>query len=175
MEFAIALPLLIFLLYGLATVSINIFQLARAQLADYVLESEAQYVMNRVTDEARAARTINFGIPVGDMLDKITIVYHAVDMDSNNELTIADIWERQIFIPYAKKGTQITNLYAKRNDDGIYRNPITGENFFGETQVNRFKFDKQGKVLHFTLELESLVTGKKIRLNTAIFMPACIN
>ena len=39
-EFAIALPLLILLTYGLATVGGKIFYLGRIQLADYVLEEE---------------------------------------------------------------------------------------------------------------------------------------
>ena len=44
-EFAIALPLLILLLCGLGEVGTEIFKLGRDQLADYVLESEAQYFM----------------------------------------------------------------------------------------------------------------------------------
>ena len=44
-EFAIALPLLILVMYGLAIVSMKIFSLGKEQLADYVLEAEAQYVI----------------------------------------------------------------------------------------------------------------------------------
>ena len=169
-EFAIALPLLILLLYGLATVSIKIFQLGRSQLADYVLETEAQYVMKRVTDEARAAKTIEIE-SVTNALDKVTIIYHTVD---NENLTIADIWERQIFVPNVDDGICRT-LNAERQDNVILPNPITGGNFFGDTKINRFKFDKHGRLLHFTLEMESFVTGKKIRLVTTVFMPACEN
>ena len=172
-EFAIALPLLIFLLYGLATVSIKIFELGRTQLADYVLESEAQYVMNRLSDDARAAKTIELE-KVNDALDKITIVYHTVETDTSNNLTIADLWETQIFVPNFENDAYRT-LNAKRKDEGPLGNPITGGNFFGDTKINRFKFDKRGKILHVALEMESLLTGKKIRLNTAIFMPACEN
>ena len=52
-EFAIALPLLILVFYGLANVAVKIFALGRIQLADYVLEDEARYVMQRITASAQ--------------------------------------------------------------------------------------------------------------------------
>ena len=33
--------------------------------------------------------------------------------------------------------------------------------------------DKDKKILHIELELESLVTGHKIKIATAVFMPSC--
>ena len=68
-EFAIALPLLIFLMYGLASVGTKIFHASRDQMANYILESEAQYVMERVTQEARVAKSIKV-TPLTDEFDK---------------------------------------------------------------------------------------------------------
>ena len=190
-EFAIALPLLIFIMYGLATVSIKIFQQSKSQIANYILESEAQYVMEHVTQEARVAKEIKITeYPGEDDFDKIEIHYHTggtvPDKDKKNyPFYVADIWETRFFIPHVKKIDDVNfyhaNINAKRRDDGLESNPITGSlpadkpNFvpFGDTKITRFKFDKRGKILHVSLEMESVDTGKKIRLNTAVFMPAC--
>lgn len=167
-EFAIALPLLILLMYGLARVSINIFHLGREQLADYVLETEAHNVLEMITQEARAAKTININHET-DKFDKIEILYHSV---ANEGVTIADIWATRFYIPHRKKETGIINLYRVRQDTNSPTNPITGENYFGVTQINSVKYKRSDKLLHITLEMESLATHKKIKLNTAVFMPA---
>lgn len=176
-EFAIALPLLIFIMYGLATVSLRIFYLGKAQqLANYVLESEAQYVMERITRIARTAQQVK--IESGGI--KIKIVYHVVAEKNVSEsnpttglLSSYDVLETQYFVLYTRDGRNSPNLYAERNDYGYYRNPITGENYFGDTKVNylRCEVDEQKKILHISLEMQSLVTDKKIKLNTAVFMP----
>ena len=185
-EFAIALPLLIFIVYGLATVSLKIFQLGKIQIADYVLESEAQYLMERVTQEARVAKEITSITPLTDDLDTIEFLYHTGGTDDKSDVSIADIWETRFFVPHVKNlGDGLfyyANINAKHQRE-IEGNPITGSisedrpNFapFGDTKINRFKLDKDGKILHVSLEMESLDTGKKIRLNTAVFMPACEN
>ncbi len=182
-EFAIALPLLILLLCGLGKVSIEIFRLGRDQLADYVLESEAQYVMEKITQEARAARIIE----VDNTLHKIKIIYHAVD--DNNELlefnggsedvyylfSDKDIWETRFF--FHLKNKEAVKLYAKRNDDGRYNTPTTGENSFGETQITSLTYalDEEKKILHIELEMESLETRHKIKIATAVFVPGLEN
>lgn len=186
-EFAIALPLLIFLLYGLATVGTKIFQLSRAQTADYILESEAQYVMERVTQEARVAKKMEDITEYTDEMNGIEFLYHTGGADSKNDITIADIWETRFFVPHSKKidkdHSYFANINAKRQRN-VEGNPITGSlpdgkpNFapFGDTKINRFKFKRDEdnkKILHVSLEMESMDTGKKIRLNTAVFMPAC--
>ncbi len=185
-EFAIALPLLIFLVYGLATVSLKIFQLGKTQIADYVLESEAQYLMERVTQEARVAKEITSITPLTDDLDTIEFLYHTGGTDDKSDVSIADIWETRFFVPHVKNLGEglfyYANINAKHQRE-MEGNPITGSipadgtNFlpFGDTKINRFKLDKDGKILHVSLEMESLDTGKKIRLNTAVFMPACEN
>lgn len=177
-EFAIALPLLIFLMYGLAMVGTKIFHTSRNQMANYILESEAQYVMEHVTQEARVAKDIKVTNITEDM-DEIEIHYHTGGTDTDDSFSIANIWETQFFIPH-QKDKVFVNINAKRQRE-MESNPITGSipdgkpNFapFGDTKINRFKFDKQGKILHVSLEMESLDTGKKIKLNTAVFMPVC--
>ena len=185
-EFAIALPLLIFIVYGLATVSLKIFQLGKTQIADYVLESEAQYLMERVTQEARVAKEITSITPLTEDFDTIEFLYHTGGTDDKSNVSIADIWETRIFVPHVKDLGDGLSYYANINakhQREMEGNPITGSipadgtNFlpFGDTKINRFKLDKDGKILHVSLEMESLDTGKKIRLNTAVFMPACEN
>ena len=174
-EFAIALPLLILLGWCLATVSVKIFQLGKIQLADYVLESEAQYVMERVTRQARIAEDVKITTSRLAGIEQIEFTYHTVNDDpSSRALGVVDVVETQFFIPHLV-GDACVNINAKRQDDDSLTNPITGENYFGETKVNVFKFEPYGKFLHITLEMESLVTfdGKprKIRINTAVFMP----
>lgn len=178
-EFAIALPLLILVLYALAMVSLNIFRLGRAQLADYVLESEAQYAMQRITDVARRAREVD----LNNHTNKFKFVYRSVDSTPYTEYMPSsmnpqyllyidrDVWETRYFIPYKKKGGNYINLYAERQEN-IYTNPITGENYFGDTQLISLKFSKLNEnVLRIELEMESLVTKHKIKIATAVFVP----
>ena len=173
-EFAIALPLLILLMYGLATVSVKIFELGRGQLADYVLESEAQYVMERITRIARTAREVEIGNR------KVKFVYHTVADKKNYEGTplnghyvflINDVLETQYFMLYTSAGRTAPNLYAERQDKS-HSNPITGDNYFGDTKINYLscEVDEEKKILHVSLEIESLVTAHKIKLNTAVYM-----
>ncbi len=169
-EFAIALPLLILIAWGLASVTAKIFYLSKNQLADYVLETEAQYVIERVTQRARAASsiTVEREEKYNLKIDKIELKYRAVNDDPENaNLNVADVLERQIFVVDNKK------LHAKRIDDGASTSPITGDNYFGGTQINLFHCDlnETEKILHVTLEMESLISGHKIKINTAVFMP----
>ena len=170
-EFAIALPLLILLLCGLSYVGTQIFKLGRDQLADYVLEEEAHYVMERITHQARAARTVE-GY---NSINSLSIYYRTSD-NGNAPVTVDDVREVQHFLTYDRQvdDGRIRTLYAKRTKDGIYSTPITGANSFGETKINRLYCSELNEnVLHVTLEMESLTTGKKIILNTAVFMPSC--
>ncbi len=183
-EFAIALPLLILVLCALGHVSISIYKLGKDQLADYVLESEARYVMERITQVARTAKEIELE---GRGSNDIKIIYHAVadatdesywfDLNSdyvNEEGIFADkdVLETQIFVSHKKDDRDYINLYAQRQD-GYYNNPITGENFFGDTKLNHLDFDldEDKKILHISLEMESIVTEHKIKIATAVFMP----
>lgn len=181
MEFAMALPLLILLGYGLATVGTEIFRLGKNQLADYVLEAEAQYVMERITHQARVAKKVT----VDNDRNSIMFLYHTVNDKPKGAETfthngyevfaVYDVLERQYFIPRKNSdGTFYENLNAKRIDDGNLINPITGGNFFGDTKIISLQFKELNQnVLHVTLEMESLITERKIKLNTAVYMPNC--
>ena len=182
-EFAIALPLLVLVLYALGLVSVNIYKLGKDQLADYVLESEARYAMERITQAARVAKEIELEGSEEHGSGKIKIVYHAVE-DSSDYYTMKDkspkyylysdrdVLETRIFVSYKKKDRKYVNLYTERKNN-IYTNPITGENFFGDTTLNHLDFDlnKTKKILHINLEMESVVTEHKIKIATAVFMP----
>ncbi|MBQ6758864.1 MAG: hypothetical protein IJP42_07275 [Selenomonadaceae bacterium] len=177
-EFAIALPLLILLMYGLATVSVKSFSLGRDQLADYVLEAEAQSVMEQIRQVACTAREVEIS-PGGGW---VKFVYHVVKDKPKIEVTSLnghyvfinnDVLETQYFILHTTKERTTPNLYAKRQLDGTYLNPITGDNYFGDTQINflHYKLDEAKKLLHISLEMESRVKKRKIKLDTAVYMP----
>ena len=175
-EFVIALPLIIMLLYGLTETTLQIFRLAKSQAADYVLEVEAQDGLTRITQDARAAQSVAIKEVLND-IEQITIEYHATDdkyydRDSKtnvkNDLIILDVIGTQI---YTVTGSR--KVHAKRHDTDVKLNPITGGNFFGDTSVTYLKFKKSDEnVLSITLEMESLATHKRIKLSTAVFMPA---
>lgn len=185
-EFAIALPLLILLLGSLGIVTLNAMKIAREQVADYALETEAQYVMDRIISDARAAHKIEIGFSNSN-LEKIDITYHTI-FSSNNSKTIGvdiyddepptlsansyvDVLDRRIYI-VAKN----FSMNAKRKDDGWLTNPITGGNSYGKTSVTQFSFDEKklhDKILHVTLELQNSVTDQKVKLSTSVYMPAC--
>lgn len=176
-EFAIALPLLILVAYGLTSVGVKIFQVGRNQLADYVLESEARYVMERITQQARVAREVtNIEESIKDV-EMIKFVYHTAVEDTVNQIeNIADVRETQLYVPRIvldKTEEVCVSLNAKRIDVDPLTNPITGGNSFGDTKINLLKYnlDKEKKILHIALEMESLVTKHKIKINTAVFMP----
>ena len=80
-EFIIALPLLILLLYALGTLTLNSWKIAREQVADYVLETEAQEVIDRITQDARAAYSVEIKTATGlnTNLENIFFKCHALD------------------------------------------------------------------------------------------------
>ena len=167
-EFAIALPLLILLGFGLATVGAKIFYLGKVQLADYVLEEEVHDVLSRIIYDARAAKII---VAVKDS-STLIFTYRTINEITKNGGTeigdvIADKEEPRVYILSNEK------IYYERQSQ-ITRNPITGNNYFGKTKVIEFKFDKPAeKVLHVTLELESEETHHKIKISTAVYVPGC--
>ena len=169
-EFAIALPLLVLVLYSLAMVSLNIFRLGKNQLADYVLETEAQYAMERITDVARRAKEVE----INNYTNKFKFVYRSfeyTDYKENSLFINRDVWETRYFIPHRKNGGNYVNLYTERQEN-IYTNPITGENYFGDTQLISLKFSKLNEnVLRIELEMASIVTRHKIKIATAVFIP----
>lgn len=167
-EFVIALPLIIMLLYGLVQTTMTVFSTAKSQAADYVLEVEAQDVLTRITNEARTAFYVKREITYsGQEIDTLVIKYHSIKDENSSD--VVDIAERRVY-----KVSKSHKLNAKRTNDSSFLNPITGGNFFSDTIITFLKYKKlDERVLHIELEMESLATNKRIRLSTAVFMPAC--
>ncbi len=169
-EFAIALPLLILLFYGLATVGLQIFHLGRIQLADYVLEEEVHDVLSRMIYDARAAKSLNLTEPLAP-----DFTYRTINPPKSDGGLIADVEEHRVYKLYGtlKQAGSKIEYKLKFEGDG---NPITGDNYFGATRVMDFKCrpdDADKKLLHITLEMQSEISGHKIKIITAVYMPGC--
>jgi len=166
-EFAIALPLLILLAYGMATLGTKIFYLGKTQLADYVLEEEVHDVLSRFIYDARAAKTVTaYNSP-----PMITFNYRTINERKN--LYKGDVIDdKEMIRVYLVDSSKI--YYERQAEVAV--NPITGDNFFGETRVTQFKFSKPAEnVLRVTLEMQSEQTQRKIKISTAIYIPGCEN
>lgn len=163
-EFAIALPLLVFLMYGLATVGVKIFELGKTQLADYVLEEEAHDVLSRLIYDARVAKSVK----ADNNHAELTFTYQTITSKSNGFATTKRVY--MIYGTLKQEGSKIDYKRQTYNPT----NPMTGDNYFGETRINEFRFSNPSEnVLHVTLEMESEETHHKIKISTAIYMPAC--
>ena len=175
-EFVIALPMLILLIYALGNMTYKIFNLAKNQAADYVLEVEAQEILSQITNDARAAYSVKI------KHQEIFFNYHAIannqsaDYFKNNfNSKIEDLVDLIYTSRYVVRATETHDkyIYRERKEDGPVVNPISGGNFFGDTIVSELTFKRDKKILHITLELQSVVTKHKLKINTAVFMPAC--
>ena len=179
-EFAIALPLLILLLYGLATVGVKIFYLGKIQLADYVLEEEVHDVLSRLIYDARAAQSVK----AFNDLKEITFTHRTINeiktktpgensYGTANGDVIADKVNERVYLIHGTIGKEGSVINYKRQTKGPF-NPITGRNYFGETRITQFEFDRSAdKVLRVTLEMQSEETQHKIKISTAVYMPGC--
>ena len=190
-EFAIALPLLILLGFGMFFVSTKIFELGKTQLADYVLEEEAHDVLSRLMYDARAAKKVEVIGVEGSSTLKFT--YRTINeiLKSNGGIEVGDVIadkeEKRVYYrakPEEDYGdeTKPYKIYYQR--ETAKSSPITGENYFGLTNVREFKFkaDKEKKILYVTLEMEhaddshkaeSEDNSHRIKISTAVYMPSC--
>ena len=174
-EFAIALPLLILLMYGLTIVGLKIFDVGKDQLADYVLEEEVHDVLSRMIYDARAARSVK----IENNVSRVTFTYGTIKEvivsggGRENGDVIANREEPRVYKLIGTLKQEGSKIDYKRQVEGD-KNPITGDNYFGETRIMQFKFKKLAEnVLHVTLEMQSEVTGHKIKISTAVYMPGC--
>ena len=174
-EFVIALPLLILLLYALVTLTLTAAKIAREQVADYVLETEAQEVIDRITADARAAQAVTVkkvaAYSSGQEFYEIMFVYSTID-----NMKVTDYPKHYLREVLDTRRYTVDNYHiiSKRVEDNYNFNPITGGNFYGDTTVTQFEFAEIAKnVLHITLEMQSLVTNQKVKFSTAVYMPAC--
>ena len=178
-EFVMALPLLILLIYSLGRMTLQIFPAAENQTADYFLEEEAQEILERITQDARTAQKIIFS-DNGEGMSELIFVFHTVtnNLDSPN---IYNVLDTRRYILYAKKENfteegrePVKHLYIHRQSVTTPTNPLTGENSFGNTTIKELKFSiRSEKILHISLKIKSLKSGRTLSVNTSVFMPAC--
>lgn len=192
-EFVIALPLIVLLIYALTQMIIQIADFGKRQAAEYVLENEAHEILEQIKRDARAAAFAEVRQAVGGKeLYEIFFVYRLEGNNlsrdyfknksyNSNTGDIVNLYYTHRYTVGATEGHGY-QIYAERLKDGPKRNPISGGNFLADTVVTELTFstheedlksDKIGKILHITLELQSVETERKFRLNTSVFMPAC--
>ena len=166
-EFIIALPLLILLLYALGNLTFIAAKMAREQVAYYVLETEAQNVIDRITQDARAAHSAKIGKHNG--FDKIIFACH----NKNDGTTdLIDKLDQRVYAVDNASG-KFFHIYFEHQDKS-FNNPITGDNFYGDTIVTKFEFQKIApKVLHITLEMKIAGYEQRVKFSTAVYMPSC--
>ncbi len=180
-EFAIALPLLILLLYSLGIVTVQGLNLSHTQSADYALETEAQYVLDRITTDARAAHSVEVR-PVAENIEEIFFIYH-VNQKMKNDPRFYDFIEQRRYTVYSPEDPsspkRFFKVYAERKRNGQLTNPISGDNFYGKTFVKELKFTNPSEnVLHIKLKIQlsssdSNIDGQIVEFNTSVYMPVC--
>ncbi len=166
LEFVMALPLLILLLYALGTLTLYTAKIAREQVADYVLETEAQYVIDKITEDARAAYSVKIN-HVSQNIEEIILVYHTIQ---KKDQTFYDVFTQRRYT--VSSPNNFFCVYAERLENGPLVNSITGDNSYGKTFVKQLDFEIEDKILFITLEMQSVVTEQKVKFKTAVYMPA---
>ena len=182
-EFVIALPMLILLLYALGTVTLSGLKIAREQAADYALETEAQYILDRITTEARTAHIVNIKDSDSANAEEIFFVYHTLDnkLEGDHPKVYArDILNKRRYTVHSPSSSSsqknFFQVYAERQENNSEVNPISGGNSFGRTFVAELKFDREkllDKILHIKLRLQSADLPRIVEFNTAVYMPVC--
>lgn len=172
-EFVIALPLLILLIYSLTQMIIQTSRIIKNQVADYVLQNEAHEILEQITRDARAACSVEYAGNVKN--ETIIFVFHA--LTQNSTVPTADVRDTRRYIRHSKNYTEpIYHLYAQRQQ--TVTAPISGNNFLSDTSIEKLEFSTHasegiGKILHISLEIKSMETERKFKVNTSVFMPAC--
>ena len=183
-EFVIALPLLILLLFALGQMTFKIFHIARSQAADYVLETEAQEVLERISEDAKSAYSVEIKQAVGgkemqEIFFNYRVVGNGLYPKENyfknpyyNESEILNLIYTHRYTVYLPQNSGY-RIYAERKKNDKITSPITGGNYFADTTVTKLKFSQpKEKILHIELELQSVDTGKKFKVSTSVFMSA---
>lgn len=187
-EFAVALPLILLLLYSLVSLTFLAAKVSREQVADYALETEAQEIIDRITRDARAAYSVN--IKSSDtqnpameniffLCDSVTNTTDRWKLPNSDAEYYKEVLDPRIYAvhsPKAADGNYYAHVYFKRQDDNYYTAPITGENSYGNTAVTQLNFSKDflyDKILHVTFEMKSVATEQKVKFSTAVYMPSC--
>ena len=170
-EFVIALPLVALLIYALAQMITQLPKFSTSQAADYALENDAHEILTQITRDARAATYAKVRRAVGNEELYEIFFYYSVLSTTSGQIVNLKTPHRFTVGATETHGYQV---YAERLEDGAKRNPISGGNFFADTTVTKLKFSQPSeKVLHITLEVQSISTNRKFKVSTSVFMPAC--
>lgn len=170
-EFVIALPLVALLIYALAQMIMQLPKFSTSQAADYALENDAHEILTQITRDARAATYAKVRKAVGNEEIYEIFFYYSVLSATSGQIVNLKTPHRFTVGATETHGYQV---YAERLEDGAKRNPISGGNFFADTTVRQLKFSQPSeKVLHITLEVQSISTNRKFKVSTSVFMPAC--
>lgn len=173
-EFVIALPLFVLLIYALAQMIMQISSLSHEQAADYVLENEAHEILEQIKKDARAAASVQYR----KLTDKEALIFVFHTTTNYSGRNIVDIRDTRRYIRYAKKyeatssGLKpIYHIYAQRQN--AITAPITGENSLSDTSVEEFEVSiREKNILHISLSIKSMETERIFKVNTSVFMPA---
>lgn len=178
-EFVIALPLLILLIYTLVMIFLNVAKQTEKQSADYLLEEEANEILERIKNDARAATEVKLEHD-GEEFQTVIFVFHAI---ANTNPNIYDVHDTRNYIIYSKNQIHadedgqepIYRVYAHRKKNPTFpTSPTSGDNSFGNTTVKKLKFTiREKNILHISLTLKSLKTKRMLTINTSVFMPDC--
>ena len=163
-EFAIALPLLILLTYSLCVIDLRTWGIFNAQVADYVLETQAQNILNMIADDARAASEIH--------IKKDRIVFSCCTHSGSGTFKTEDT--QRIYAVHTPNNDSNSHVYFKHGDDDKYNNPLTGKTRYGENYIKSLKFEAiNPQVLHITIEMGNTRNNQLVKFSTAVFAPAC--
>lgn len=182
-EFAIALPLLILLIYAMLNLLFFLKnpdknQSAENQATDYIAASEANEIIRRITRDARSA--VEVELLESNYRQDIEFTFHANTYDNNNRYNVVDTLDKRRYILYAKDSVKKNyRVYVHRQYVSTPTSPITGndgnENDIpGDTSVEELKFTIRNKnILHISLKIKNVRTDRIFSVNTSVYMPVC--
>lgn len=176
-EFVIALPILILLIYTLSQMFLHTRDLSIRQAADYQLENDANEILNRITKDARAAVKVTLAKSAGRQ--DLIFVFHTIG--NSTQLNIIDVQDTRRYILYSKKSNltsdgyeSVYHLYVHRKNVSTPTSPVTGDDISGDTNIKSLNFSiREKNILHISLEIKSVKTQRILKINTSVYMPAC--
>ena len=124
-------------------------------------------VLSRLIYDARAAKSVE----AFNYNGTVTFAYRTINESTKGVIAVKSA--ERVYLLYGKLGAENSKVNYKRVEEFL-SSPITGDNYFGRTRVTQFFFSKPAdNVLRVTLEMQSEVSGHKIKISTAVCMPGC--
>lgn len=152
-ELAIGLPLIIILLLSLNSIFVNAWTSCKYIFADFILQQEIEFVMNRIVTDAQMAYKIDTSN------NKLRFYQHTMP-------SINKIQDRAGGKPW----------YKLKNGTIYYNgetSPITSGNYLSSVIVRKFEYYQKNdhpKLLYIKIEAESIQTNHRIILTTEVYM-----